>query len=447
MKPKKTGNKKRLFLWCFLLSGISLFARDIEITVQDKDLGIPLEGATIHSWDGTECICDVNGTGIIAAPDDVQVVVRISYPGYENARIIIPPEKSSFTVNLSLGGVLESQELVIEGRSAQETHEVESGRSITISGKELAKTAEIGLIEDVMTSIKLLPGVGYAGFFNALPSIRGGAPGDLTASFDGFYVENPFHWGGGFSIFDPKMVESAKLSHGVFSTRYGQTTSALLDITSKKPNPTETEFDLAISSSTANFSLSLPFSGKGGILFLGKVSYWDPFFALAKLTLSDIFPEVESIKTAPFIRSGAIVSNYRFSPNIEWYGSGFIGYDGVGIEYADEHDEGSQKTNFFWDNLIGFATTGLIINPANSMVLKTSIGAGFRNAGLQSDRNLDVSVRYSDDFLNNYDILDGSRDNLINGKTEYNIQMEEKQKEDSINSNFQGRIDYDWDFG
>ena len=112
---------------------------------------------------------------------------------------------------------MENRELVIEA-VAPETGETRTGRSVAVSEREIAQTGEIGSIEDVMTTIKLLPGVGYSGMYNAMPSIRGGSPGDLMAVLDGFYIANPYHWGGGFSIFDPRMVQSAKLSHGFFST-------------------------------------------------------------------------------------------------------------------------------------------------------------------------------------------------------------------------------------
>ncbi|MDR2898025.1 MAG: TonB-dependent receptor, partial [Spirochaetaceae bacterium] len=426
---KKNKIRKSVFVLCFIaLSCVTLFARDVEITVQDGDLEITLEGATVHSWDGTEVICDMDGKAVLEAPDDVQVVVRVSYPGYQNGRIIILPDESSFTVSLSLGGVMESQELVIEARVPEEK-EIEPGRSITISGRELAQTAEIGFIEDVLASIRLLPGVGYGGFLNALPSIRGGSPGDVTASYDGFYVEDPFYWGGHASIFDPKMVESAKLSHGVFSTRYGQSTSALLDISSKKPSPTETELELSVSTSATHVNLSVPFNGKGGILLLGRVSYWDPFFALAKIFI----PLARSVSQAPFIRSGAVAANYRFTPNVEWYANGFIGSDGVGAAFEYEADQGRMKTisdmKFLWDNLQGFLTTGVVVNPTNAMVLKTSIGAGFLNSNIEAKMNNTITVRTKD------------------GTEQEPIPVDNNLTQDKINSNYQFRLDYDWDMG
>jgi hypothetical protein len=302
------------------------FARDVVILVEDTELYLPLEGAVIRSWDGKQYVCGKDGKAIVSVPDDRQVVVQAGYPGYENGRIAITTGNNAYTISLRLTSVMESRELVIEAEKPG-TNETKTGRSVAVSGRDIAQTAEIGIVEDVMNSVKLLPGVGYAGLFDAHPSIRGGFPGDMNASLDGYYIMNPYHWDGGFSIFDPRMVESAQLSHGVFSTRHGHTTSGLLDITSKKPSPTETEFELGASSSAASFNVSLPFAGMGGVLLMGRVTYYDPIVWLAKLLLNaygksrsateEQMEELNDLQVAPYIRSGTIIGNYRFTDTLE----------------------------------------------------------------------------------------------------------------------------------
>ena len=262
--------KKFVSIAVVFLSAVPLFARDVEITVIDIDLVMPLEGAIIRSWDGNEYICGEDGKAVIQAPDNRQVVIQAAYPGYETGRLVVTVTGNSFTAALRLSGIMENRELVIEAERPG-LSETRTGRSVAVSGREIAQTAEIGIIEDVMSSVKLLPGVGYAGFFDAQPSIRGGDPGDMRASLDGYYILNPYHWGGGYSIFDPRMVESAQLSHGVFSSRYGHSISGLLEITTKKPSPAETQFELGLNTSAANFSLSIPLAGNGGFCLWGAL--------------------------------------------------------------------------------------------------------------------------------------------------------------------------------
>ena len=443
-------NVKLPALFFLLFCGtFSLFARDVKITVLDHDLALPLEGAVIRSWNGSEYAADENGSAVIEAPDNRQVVIQAAYPGYETGRLVITVTEDSFTVNLRLSGVMENRELVIEA-ARPGAGETRTGRSVAVSGKDVAQTAEIGIIEDVMSSVKLLPGVGYAGFFDAMPSIRGGLPGDMRASLDGYYVFNPYHWGGGYSIFDPRMVQSAQLSHGVFSTRYGHSISGLLEITTKKPLPTETQFELGLNTSAANFNLSLPFAGKGGVLFMGRVTYYDPVIALAK-QLGKVIDElaiVESIRTAPYIRSGTVTGNYRFTDNLELAATGFWGMDGIGVSYKNSSRtsvlESDSSMDFDFTNYQGFFNTALSWNPRNDMLLKISAGAGYEQMVIDGDTRFDILNKSFSQTAENswyYGFLSGK----ISDPYNYYTKLLVEQTDTTVNA--QSRVDYDWELG
>jgi hypothetical protein len=216
-------NPRPALIIAFFFLATVIFARDIEVIVEDEDLAMPLEGAVVVLRGGRQFICNATGRALVTLPDDRPTIISITYPGYETFRLSIPGvdgtnksgQVESFKAAMRLSGIMQGQELVLEA-ARPETSETRSGRSVAISDRELARTAEIGIIEDVMNSVKLLPGVGYTGMYGGTPSIRGGDPGDLMAVLDGFYVERPYHWMGSISIFDPKMVSSARLSHGVF---------------------------------------------------------------------------------------------------------------------------------------------------------------------------------------------------------------------------------------
>jgi hypothetical protein len=429
-----------------------LFARDVEILVEDTELGLPLEGAVIRSWDGRQYTCGQDGKAVVSAPDDRQVVIQASYPGYENGRLVITTGTGAYTIGLRLSGVMESRELVIEAQRPG-TSETKTGRSVAVSGRDVAQTAEIGIIEDVMSSIKLLPGVGYAGFFNAQPSIRGGFPGDMNAALDGYYIMNPYHWNGGFSIFDPRMVQSAQLSHGVFSARHGHTISGLLDITSKKPSPDDIEFEIGASTSAANFNLSFPLAKKGGLLFMGRITYYDPVLFLTKkmggfykqigLFTQDQIEALDAIRVAPYIRSGTITGNYRFTDKLELHGTAFWGMDGVGVTYNNEsaYDNGlssSSRMALDWTNYQGFITAALDWNPRNDMLVQFSLGTGYEDAVVDADLHSSVKKNvFSGDFSVKYPETSGMN------PSPYDTQQ--TIRETDLMFNIQTRADYDWD--
>ncbi|MDR0472400.1 MAG: TonB-dependent receptor plug domain-containing protein [Treponema sp.] len=433
--------RKEFFIILMLLCAKSvLFGRDVTVYVEDTDLGIPLEGAVIRSWDGNEYVCDDDGIAIINAPDERQVSIQVIYPGYETGRIIIPRTGNFFKAALTLGGVMEGKELVIEAQRPG-VSETKSGRSVAISGEALEKSAKIGLIEDVMTSIKLLPGVGYTGMFNALPSIRGGDPGDLMAVLDGFYIDFPYHWGGGFSIFDPNMIASAQLSHGIFSARYGHTISGLLELTSKKADPNTSELELGLSTSAVNINTALPLSGKGGVMGMGRITYWEPFFwaakQLSKIIDSETLDMVNYITTAPFIRSAQLSSYYRFNSDLELSASFFAGGDGMGAYFINSSNkpvESEYTMNFLWNNFQTFFISGLAYNPRSSMVLKTTAGAGIHQ------EQADAKIEY--DYIKIYRI--NSPDEYDEMPTE-NADIAVKDKGTMIY--VQGRVDFDWSLG
>jgi hypothetical protein len=406
-----------LFFAFLCVSGAFIYARDIVITVQDEELGMPLEGAVVSLRDGRQFSCDRKGEARVNLPDNRQTIIQITYPGYDTKRMNIPAAREEvlverFTVSLRLGGVMEARELVVEAQRPQ-TSETKSGRSVAISERELERTAEIGIIEDVMNSVKLLPGVGYTGMFGALPSIRGGDPGDLMSVFDGFYLERPYHWVGAVSVFDPKIVSSARLSHGVFSSRYGHTISGLLEVMSKSPSSEEIEMETAISTSAASLNLSYPLNGKGGILFMGKVTYWDTLVwagkGLSQIVDDENLNTINAISTSPYIRSTAIAANYRFAHDLEWRLNGFFGSDGVGAEYKTDYDDegikGRMEMKADYDNYQGFLISSLTASPTPKLALRFSGGIGFTETITKDMVDNNVTVYYNQDFLDKYPLI------------------------------------------
>jgi hypothetical protein len=435
--------KKQLFLLKLLLLITSLWARDVTILVEDNDLELPLEGALIHSWDGNTYECDEDGKALVSVPDERQVTVQVTYPGYETGRLVISAGGDSFSLGLHLGGSIQSRELVIEAQRPG-ISETRSGRSVAISGEVMERSAQIGIIEDVMTSIKLLPGVGYTGMFNALPSIRGGDPGDLMAVLDGFYIENPYHWGGGFSIFDPHMIASAQLSHGIFSSRYGHTISGLLELSSKKAAPDHAELELGLSTSAVNLNAAIPLGMGGGLMLMGKVTYWDPFvWGLKQLSTvwdNEMLQMINAVTTAPYIRSSAVSFDYRVNSDLELSANAFVGTDGIGADYLNENSDPIVQYRssmvFSWDNLQTFFIAGLAYNPLPSMLLKASAGAGYEQA------KIDASINY--DFLRVYEVNNGTRNLSYEMSGEY---LDSYFRGNQSASNVQGRLDFDWSLG
>jgi hypothetical protein len=380
-----------------------LAARDIKIFVTDGDLEEPLAGAVIRLPDGSEITAGESGGADFSVPDGTRGAITVTYPGYETVRVMLREGGEDRISVVMRAGLLENEELVVEGRRpAAET--ALSGRGVSLDSRKMELSSEIGLIEDVMSSIKLLPGVGYSGLFNALPSIRGGEPGDLKAALDGFYIDTPYHWGGGYSIFDPKTIESARLYHGVFSARYSHTVSGLLELTAKRAPSDHAGIGINVSTSAAGFNLSYPlpdFSDfnrpkRGGVMLIGKITYWEPFVAVAKEAsrFADILSPINSISTAPYIRSLNLMANYRLSAAAELNLSAYIGGDGVGVLHNNTGGGANLFSDsvirFKWDNTISFMTANALFAPNSDTMIKTTVGASYISRFMDSYLGYDV---------------------------------------------------------
>jgi len=425
----------------FFCSTMTLAARDISILVTDADLDLPLEGTTLHLSDGTIIIADSDGQINLTISDGKAAIVYFSYPGYQKRRLEIKPADTKLFIKMRIEGILESEGLVIESkRTGNDT--TQSGVSTTIAGNELKQTASIGLVEDVMTAVKTLPGVGYAGGWNALPSIRGGEPSELTASLDGFYVDAPFHWGGAFSIFNPNMVESAKLSHGIFSTRYGQATSGLLEVRSKSPPVDRVSLDFGYTTSAIETSVSIPYAGAGGLIIGGKVTYWDPFLLLA----SQIQPSIsETVYVAPYIRDSYLKSSWWITNDFEWFVNGFLGSDGVGFKGQSQNKTLTTSNRFEWMNLLGFLSMGFHYNPDQNTLLTLMLGAGVNRNLVTFRYNESGQKSYSQAFIARWDTLDNSPpDGEIFDATSFSVNGLSNTFDGDFHSyNMQGRFDID----
>ncbi|MDR0669999.1 MAG: hypothetical protein LBF95_07950 [Treponema sp.] len=374
-----------------LCAVLPLGARDVGITILDGELGIPLEGAEIRSYDGTSYQGDGEGRVILSVPDDRPVVIRGTYPGYDSGRLTIDTEGDEFVLELRLTGTLEAEELVLEENRDEVKEVVEDAvkHDVVPKEEEIQPAGEPGIVEDPAVSMEPPPEeAGDWRPFSAAPGPREGRPGDLMTALDGFYIEPPYHWGGEVSIFDARTLESARLTHGVFSVRYGHAVSGLLDLAVKKPSPRDLEFELDLSTAMAGAGLSFPLAGRGAVMITGRLSYYDPVILAARGLSGQSGPEfltsAASISTAPYIRDIALNSAYRVTGSLELSLTGFFGADGVartstgqadplsGLEIAG--DRSSYR---------GFGLLGLSYNPRDDMTLNAGLGAAYRRSELE----------------------------------------------------------------
>jgi hypothetical protein len=412
---------------CFLVAVFlcaALNAAELAITVLDADLGNPIEGARVGVA-GTGLAAETGADGIarIAVPDSFGGgTVTARSMGYRASSVRLSAGQRSAEIGLSVADVFQGNELVVE-RSATDRTDAKSGVSHVMSDKEMETTAEIGLVEDVMSSVKTLPGVGFAGGWDAQPSIRGGYPDEMGCVLDGIYVMFPYHWGGAYSIFNPSMVGSVKMSHGIFSARYGRAMSGLLEVSTIRPAET-VRFNASVGTTSFDAFAQIPFGKRAGMFLGGKVTYLETLSWMSDALGTE--PRLsETMPTMPYIRDFYLKTYFNPGPALELSFNGFLGTDGVGAHDEETEDGTTNVFDFDYSYYQGFAGINARWMPDEKVILHGIAAYNFNTMDMKFAFARSGYHEYGQAFLDEFDGTafdpDGVADGLIQGQKGYTL--------------------------
>jgi hypothetical protein len=183
---------------------------------------------------------------------------------------------------------------------------------------------------------------------------------------------------------------------------------------------------------------------------MGRVTYYDPVI-LAAQHITQSIELLNSITVAPYIRSGTITANYRFTDNLELKATGFWGMDGAGAGFYNGPYIGYEYTStstidFLWTNYQGFLTAGLSWNPRSDMLVTLSLGTGYEDTVVQGDMQNHITGReYKKTTANEryYSLIEKNKQ----FKQFYDFDTQSLIDETDTSFNAQGRLDYDWETG
>lgn len=398
--------KKRLLvviLLSFLVAAV--FARDVKISVTDAELEIPLEGVklSVKGKTANAVVTDENGVAVISVNEKAETV-EARLAGYKNASVNVKADDNSLEIKMSITDVIEGQELVVN-RASPDTQEEKPGVSTVMTKEKMHTTSNMGLIEDCMASVRTLPGVSFSGIWGSEPSVRGGNPREFAVTLDGMYTYFPWHWGGGISILNPSMIESVKLSNGVFSAKYGKASSGLLEATTLKPDFEKFHLNASVSTMSTDIFAQIPFGKNvGGMLVGGHLTYLEPLFEIYKMTGTDM---LDMINRPPYIRDFFMKAQFNPRPELDIAVTGFFGSDGLSIDQKEEKDGFTTRSVMDYD--IYQVLGGLNIKYLATD--KIQLHALLCYNGMFEDMNQKMTekgtVKYNDEFVSRYSSLPG----------------------------------------
>ena len=393
---------KKFFAILFAFAPAFLFAAELKVSVYDKELEIPLEGVKISIKENSSVAAqtDENGEAPLVAPDNIKSgTIEAILPGYQSVSVKFTAGDRDIKIMMAMDGAIEGQTLVVN-RTAPDGAEEKTGVSTVMSKERMHSTANMGLMEDCMSSVRTLPGVSYSGAWGSEPSIRGAEPREFSCLLDGMYTIFPWHWGGGISIFNPSMVETVKLSNGIFSAKYGRASGGILEATTIKPDFEKFHMNIGLSTVSADVFAQIPFGKKvGGMLLGGHLTYLDPFFALYKAVGGG---GLDMIKRPPYVRDFFLKANFNPKPELDIALTGFFGSDGLSIDQTE--NKLFLSTNSMMDYDIYQALGGISVKYLASEKVQLrgtlSYNGMFEDMKMKSTEN--GRVYYNSDFVDKY---------------------------------------------
>lgn len=261
-----------------------------------------------------------------------------------------------------------------------------------------------GGIEDVLRSLKSLPGVTSPNDFTSQLVIRGSGPDQNLIIMDEVEIFNPYRLYGLVSMFNPETLSDISLITGGFPAKYGDRLSAVLDV-SNREGTKERAFSLMANVNIANANVIIqgknPLNIPGSWIISSRRTYYDliigPFAKKAGLVTEDsAFPSFEDVQLklafGPFRKHKLILN-------------GIFSRDGVDIISGNERKQAdSVNVNDVTYNNVLSLSWHYIPNP--KFISKTTVSL-YNNTG---DNEFEGDIL--DPLLDREQFTPGQRDSL-----------------------------------
>ncbi len=281
----------------------------VEGHVRDAQ-GAPLLGATVRVEDVSRgAAVDSAGHYVIPNVPSGEQWLRVTFVGYaEQRRRISVPAAGNVTADFTLNEAsIQGREVTVRAHGKRQAQS-DTRTSVTRIEPREAKYLP-GAAEDVMRSLRSLPGVLAPNDFSAQLVVRGSGPDQNLILIDGIEVFNPYRLYGLVSMFNPETVSDVTLLTGGFPARYGDRLSAVLDVTNREGEraaPLLGKLNASITNANLVLEGSLPESLHGGWLLSGRRTYYDliagPILRAANVLEGDValpnFQDVQFKATA-----------------------------------------------------------------------------------------------------------------------------------------------------
>ena len=262
--------------------------------------------------------------------------IAASSIGYVRAaKTVVVRDGQSVELNFALAAVpVQSEEVVITAPRRQLEIERKTTSVHILERKDLRLVPVAGQ-QDLLQSLKILPGIVSTSDVSSRFYVRGGAGDQNLFMFDGIRIYYPFHALGIYSVFSPEVVDNVEVYTGAFPPGYGGKLSSVVNITARDGRADRVAARANVNLLSSEFETEGPITSQSSFIVNGRKSISSHTFSnvvgqdiplsfydmTAKLSIQ---PSGVSKFGITFLNSGDILtSRNAFESEYSWRNNGF----------------------------------------------------------------------------------------------------------------------------
>ena len=245
---------KRMLLIIGLLASLFAQAQQIHVSgfVSDVNDGERIIGANVFLQDHSKGVA-TDQKGYFNLAVEPPATLCVSCIGYEETCLKVGHANQPLQIRLKpLAETLQSVEI-----SATRI-ERKTFNNLTLTAKSIDQIPTLGSRPDIIKAAQQLPGIEAASEASSLMIVRGGNPGENLYMLDNVPLIYVNHLGGFMSVFNSEMINTMDIYKGGFPARYGGKLSSIVDLTSKKGDPTKLKGSLSAGLTDLAFAVESP---------------------------------------------------------------------------------------------------------------------------------------------------------------------------------------------
>ncbi|MCX6132787.1 MAG: TonB-dependent receptor [Ignavibacteriales bacterium] len=199
--------------------------------------------------------------------------ISASSIGYVKAsRALVVKEGQAVELNFALASVpVLSEEVIVTAPRKQLELETKTTSVHVLERQDLRQVPVAGQ-QDLLQSLKLLPGIVSTSDVSARFYVRGGAGDQNLFMFDGIRIYYPFHALGIYSVFSPEVVDNVEVYTGAFPPGYGGRLSSVVNITARDGRADKLASRANINLLSSELGIEGPLSSQTSVIVNGRKS-------------------------------------------------------------------------------------------------------------------------------------------------------------------------------